>query len=129
MREFLDFEQPLKEIEAKLEDLELFGKGSSSKKETTLANLRKKREKIVKEIYGRLTPWQTVKVARHPNRPYTLDYINNVFTDFQEIHGDRYFADDPAIVTGFARRVGTQSSRSTGILECQGPKDIERLFG
>jgi len=101
--EFLEFEQPLKEIEAKIEDIELVGKGQ---KKRQLAELKKKREKLRSEIYQKLTPWQTVKVARHPNRPYTLDYIENVFSDFQELHGDRFYADDPAIVAGFARFMG-----------------------
>lgn len=115
--EFLEFEQPLKEIEAKIEDIELFGKGA---KKRQIAELKKKREKLRSEIYGKLTPWQTVKVARHPNRPYTLDYIENVFSDFQELHGDRFYADDPAIVAGFARFrgravcvIGHQKGRNT----------------
>jgi len=116
--EFLDFEQPLKEMEAKIEDLELFGKGA--KKKNGLTELKKKRERIRGELYGKLTPWQTVKVARHPNRPYAMDYIENVFTDFQELHGDRFYADDPAIVAGFARFegkavcvIGHQKGRNT----------------
>jgi acetyl-CoA carboxylase carboxyl transferase subunit alpha len=100
MKDPRDFERPILELEAKVENLQLFGEGKTREKE--LAALKKKLEKTRKEIFAKLTPWQVVQVARHPKRPYTLDYIQGLFTDFMELRGDRRFADDPAIVAGFA---------------------------
>ena len=101
MKDPREFERPIQDLEAQIENLTLFGEGKSRDKE--LAALRKKLEKTRKEVFAKLTPWQTVQVARHPKRPYTLDYMQALFTDWQELHGDRRYADDPAIVAGFAR--------------------------
>ncbi len=101
MKDPRDFERPIIELEAKIENLALFGEGEKRDKE--LAALRKKLEKLRRDTFSKLTPWQIVQVARHPRRPYALDYIEALFTDFIELHGDRGYADDPAIVAGFAR--------------------------
>lgn len=101
MKDPRDFERPILELEAQIENLLLFGEGKSKDKE--LAALRKKLDKLRRETFAKLTPWQVVQVARHPKRPYTTDYIQEVFTEFQELHGDRRYADDPAIIAGFAR--------------------------
>ncbi len=113
-----EFERPIQELEAQIENLSLFGEGKSREKE--LGALRKKLEKTRKEVFAKLTPWQTVQLARHPKRPYTQDYIQALFTDWQELHGDRRYADDPAIVSGFARFhgrpvcvIGHQKGRDT----------------
>jgi len=127
MKDPREFEKPIQELEAQIENLSLFGDEKSREKE--LAALRKKLEKARKEIFSKLTPWQTVQLARHPQRPYTLDYIQALFTDFTELHGDRHFADDPAIVAGFARFhgepvcvIGHQKGRDT-------KQKIHRNFG
>jgi acetyl-CoA carboxylase carboxyl transferase subunit alpha len=102
MRDYLEFEKPLREIEEKIEKLAAAGSGKSS----TLDEIRKLRMKLAQlehELYGRLTPWQRTQLARHPQRPSTLDYIGEIFRDFLELHGDRSFGDDRAIVGGFAR--------------------------
>ncbi len=95
-----DFEQPIIKLERRIEELSDFSRDESRKKE--IDKLKKKLETIRTEIYSKLTPWQKTLVARHPKRPYTMDYIRILFTDFVEIHGDRKFADDPAIVGGLA---------------------------
>jgi acetyl-CoA carboxylase carboxyl transferase subunit alpha len=117
---FLDFEQPLAELEAKIEELRFVQDDSAVDISTEIAQLQKKSQALTKEIYGRLTAWQIAQVARHPQRPYTLDYVNNLFTGFEELHGDRTFADDPAIVGGLARFngetcvvIGHQKGRDT----------------
>jgi len=99
----LDFERPLVELEKKIEELRAAGEkgGVNIKKE--IASLEARAAGLKKEIYAGLTPWQRYKVARHPRRPFTLDYIGTLFTDFTELHGDRAFGDDPALVAGFAR--------------------------
>ncbi len=103
---FLDFEQPIAELEAKIEELsEVQGEAALDISEE-IERLRKKSLTLTKEIYAKLTAWQISQVARHPQRPYTLDYIQRLTTDFQELHGDRAFADDPAIVGGLARFQG-----------------------
>lgn len=104
---YLDFEQPIAELEAKIEGLQAShddNAGLDISKELTA--LVKKNAKLSEDIYGNLTAWQISQLARHPQRPYTLDYIAGIFTDFQELHGDRAFADDPAIVGGLARFEG-----------------------
>lgn len=104
---YLDFEQPIAELEAKIESLRASHddhEGLDISKE--LAALEAKNKKLSDDIYGNLTAWQISQLARHPQRPYTLDYINALFTDFEELHGDRAFADDPAIVGGLARFEG-----------------------
>ncbi len=100
---FLDFEQPLAELEAKIDELRFVQNDSAVDISDEIAQLREKADQQIKDIYGKLTPWQIAQVARHPQRPYTLDYIGAIFTDFYELHGDRGFADDPAIVGGLAR--------------------------
>ncbi len=100
MKDPRGFEKPIQELEAKIESLELFGGGQKQKRE--LNTLRKKLKATREEIFEKLTPWQTVQVARHPERPYTLDYVEALFSGFLELHGDRRFGDDPAIVGGLA---------------------------
>lgn len=103
---YLDFEQPIAELEVKIEELQLVGSDNDLNIVDEIGKLREKNTKLTEKIFSSLTPWQTVKVARHPLRPYTLDYISRVFTDFQELHGDRHFADDAAIIGGMARLDG-----------------------
>ncbi|WP_101756619.1 acetyl-CoA carboxylase carboxyltransferase subunit alpha [Oceanicoccus sp. KOV_DT_Chl] len=103
---YLDFEQPIAELEVKIEELQLVGSDNDLNISEEINKLREKSTKLTEKIYSNLSPWETVKVARHPMRPYTLDYINRVFTDFEELHGDRAFADDRAIVGGLARLDG-----------------------
>lgn len=103
---YLDFEQPIAELEAKIEELQLVGNDNELNITEEIARLRDKSHKLTESIYSGLTPWQVVQVARHPQRPYTLDYINRAFTDFDELHGDRHFGDDHAIVGGTARLNG-----------------------
>ena len=100
---FLDFEQPIAELEAKIDELRHVQDGSALDINDEINRLQKKNQEMTKDIYGKLTAWQISQVARHPQRPYTLDYIQHIFTDFEELHGDRAFADDPAIVGGLAR--------------------------
>jgi acetyl-CoA carboxylase carboxyl transferase subunit alpha len=100
---FLDFEQPIAELEGKIEELRYVQTESAVDISEEIDQLAKKSQQLTKEIYGVLTPWQITKIARHQERPYTLDYIQEVFTDFIELHGDRHFADDLSIVGGMAR--------------------------
>jgi acetyl-CoA carboxylase carboxyl transferase subunit alpha len=100
---FLEFEQPIAELEAKIEELRYVQDDSALDISEEISRLQKKSNTLTKEIYGKLHPWQISQVARHPQRPYTLDYIHNIFSDFQELHGDRHFADDASIVGGLAR--------------------------
>ena len=100
---FLEFEQPIAELEAKIEELRYVQDDSALDISEEINRLQKKSNSLTKEIYGRLNSWQISQVARHPQRPYTLDYIHNIFTDFQELHGDRTFADDASMVGGLAR--------------------------
>jgi len=117
---FLDFEQPIAELEAKIEELRFVQDDSALDISEEISRLQKKSQALSKEIYGKLTSWQIAQVARHPQRPYTLDYLNGIFTGFEELHGDRSFADDPAIVGGLARFngetvmvIGHQKGRDT----------------
>ncbi|MBL8383884.1 MAG: acetyl-CoA carboxylase carboxyltransferase subunit alpha [Burkholderiales bacterium] len=100
---FLEFEQPLAELEEKIEELRFVQDDSAVDISEEIERLKKKSQALIKEIYAKLSPWQVAQVARHPRRPYTLDYVEAIFTDFEELHGDRAFADDPAIVGGMAR--------------------------
>ena len=102
-RTFLDFEQPIAELENKIEELRYVQTESAVDISEEIDQLDKKSLQLTKDIYGDLTPWQITKIARHPERPYTLDYIRDCFTDFVEMHGDRHFADDQSIVGGLAR--------------------------
>ena len=103
---YLDFEQPIAELEAKIEELQLVGNDNDLNISEEVSKLRGKSKKLTASIYKNLTSWQIVQVARHPQRPYALDYINRIFTDFEELHGDRHFGDDNAIVGGLARLEG-----------------------
>jgi len=104
---FLEFEQPLAELEAKIEELRYVQADSAVDISEEINRLQQKSQGLAKEIYAKLTPWQVALVARHPQRPYTLDYVREIFTDFHELHGDRMFADDQAIVGGLARLNGS----------------------
>ncbi len=117
---FLDFEQPIAELEAKIEELRFVQDDSAVDISEEISRLSKKSLQLTKDIYAKLTPWQIAHVARHPQRPYTLDYVANIFTDFEELHGDRAYADDAAIVGGLARLngqsvmiIGHQKGRDT----------------
>ncbi len=124
---FLEFEQPIAELEAKIESLlEVSGEKEGEDEATTvdltpeITRLRKKSAALTKDIYAKLNAWQVSQVARHPQRPYTLDYIRALFTDFEELHGDRAFADDAAMICGLARFhgepvvvIGHQKGRDT----------------
>ena len=100
---FLDFEQPIAELETKIEELRYVQTESAVDISEEIEQLGKKSQQLTKDIYSQLTPWQITKIARHAERPYTMDYIKEIFTDFVELHGDRHFADDLSIVGGLAR--------------------------
>ena len=117
---FLDFEQPIGELEAKIESLRYAQDDSAVDISEEIGRLDSKSQSLTKDIYAKLTPWQIAQVARHPQRPYTLDYVAQMMTDFQELHGDRNYADDRAIVGGLARFngqsvmvIGHQKGRDT----------------
>jgi len=103
---YLDFEQSIADLEAKIEALRAAGSDRDLNLGEEINRLRAKSRKLTESIFTNLTPWQISQLARHPLRPYTLDYLGRVFTDFEELHGDRAFADDPAIVAGLARLEG-----------------------
>ena len=103
---YLDFEQPIAELEVKIEELQLVGSDADINISEEIETLRGKSTKLTEKIYSNLSAWDIVKVARHPQRPYSLDYIPRIFTEFDELHGDRHFADDNAIVGGMARLEG-----------------------
>ena len=126
---FLDFEQPIAELETKIEELRYVQDDSALDISEEIARLQRRSQTLTREIYGKLTAWQIAQVARHPQRPYTLDYASGIFTGFEELHGDRAFADDAAIVGGLARFngepcmiVGHQKGRDT-------KEKIHRNFG
>jgi acetyl-CoA carboxylase carboxyl transferase subunit alpha len=142
-KQILDFEKPIAELEKKISDMKDFASGNNLKLDGEINSLQEKMEKLRSEIYAKLTRWQKVQLARHPRRPYTLDYIELMTTDFIEIHGDRYFADDKAMVGGFARIdgkpvliVGQQKGRDTkqklfrnfGMANPEGYRKALRLF-
>ena len=117
---FLDFEQPIADLENKIEELRFVQDDTAVDISVEISHLEKKSQELTKGIYAKLSPWQISQVARHPQRPYTLDYIRDIFTDFEELHGDRAFADDMAIVGGLARFngqsvmvIGHQKGRDT----------------
>ena len=117
---FLDFESPIAELEDKIEQLRYVQDDSALDISDEISRLAKKSEALTKDVYAKLSPWQISQVSRHPQRPYTLDYIEHLFTDFEELHGDRSFADDKAIVAGLARFngqsvmvIGHQKGRDT----------------
>ncbi|MDR3087930.1 MAG: acetyl-CoA carboxylase carboxyltransferase subunit alpha [Azoarcus sp.] len=127
---FLDFEQPIAELEEKIEQLRSFVQDDSAKNILEeISRLEDKMQALTRDLYAKLTPWQIAQVARHPQRPYTLDYIQHIFTDFVELHGDRAYSDDIAIVGGLARFnghgcvvIGHQKGRDT-------KEKIARNFG
>lgn len=100
---FLSFEQPIAELETKIEELRFVQEDSAVDISEEIDRLSQKSQQLTKDIYGKLTPWQVSQIARHPQRPYTLDYVSEIFTDFHELHGDRSYADDQSIVGGLAR--------------------------
>jgi len=126
---FLEFEQPIAELEAKIEELRMVGDDNEINIQDEIARLESKSQALMESIFTDLKPWQIAQLARHPQRPYTLDYVHRVFDDFQELHGDRAFADDSAIVGGVARLegrpvmlIGHQKGRDT-------KEKIHRNFG
>ncbi|MDO9320539.1 MAG: acetyl-CoA carboxylase carboxyltransferase subunit alpha, partial [Pseudomonas sp.] len=100
---FLDFEQPIADLQAKIEGLRLVGNDNALNIGDEIARLQDKSQTLTETIFSNLTSWQIARLARHPQRPYTLDYIGHIFSEFDELHGDRHFSDDPAIVGGIAR--------------------------
>jgi acetyl-CoA carboxylase carboxyl transferase subunit alpha len=126
---FLEFEQPIAELEARIEELRSVHNGSAHDISDEIERLHQKNQTMTQDIYAKLTAWQISQVARHPQRPYTLDYIKGLFTDFDELHGDRAFADDAAIIGGMARFEG----RSVMVIGHQKGRDVKerqhRNFG
>lgn len=125
----LDFEKPVVELERKIEELKKFSSGEKMDLSAEIKKLEDKLEAVKKEIFENLTPWQRIQIARHPKRPYTLDYISMIMTDFVELHGDRVFGDDKSIIAGFAKMdgskicvIGHQKGRDT-------KENLERNFG
>jgi acetyl-CoA carboxylase carboxyl transferase subunit alpha len=117
---FLDFEQPIAELQTKIDELRYVHEDSAVDISDEINRLQRKSQQLAKEIYSKLSAWQIAQVARHPQRPYTLDYVNGIFGEFRELHGDRTYADDPAIVGGLARFngqpcmvIGHQKGRDT----------------
>ena len=117
---FLDFEQPIAELEAKIEELRYVGNDQELDINAEIERLQKRSRELTKSIFARLSAWQVAQIARHPQRPYTLDYIERIFTDFEELHGERHGADDAAIICGIGRLeagavaiIGHQKGRDT----------------
>ena len=126
---FLEFEQPIAELETRIEELRYVQDDSAVDISEEIQRLTKRSQTLTKDIYGKLSPWQVAQVARHPQRPYTLDYVQALFTQFEELHGDRMFSDDASIVGGLARFngqacmiIGHQKGRDT-------KEKIARNFG
>ncbi len=141
---FLDFEQPIAELEAKIEELRFVQDDSAVDISEEIDRLSKKSQQLTKDLYAHLSPWQVSQIARHAQRPYTLDYVNELFTDFHELHGDRVYADDQSIVGGLARFngqaclvLGHQKGRDTkeraarnfGMSRPEGYRKAKRLMG
>lgn len=126
---FLDFEQPIAELEAKIEELRLVGHDSEINIGEEIERLQAKSRELTESIFSRLTAWQIAQLARHPQRGYTLDYLKGILTDFTELHGDRAFADDAAIIAGLGRLAG----RPVAIIGHQKGRDtkekLRRNFG
>ncbi|MDR2213776.1 MAG: acetyl-CoA carboxylase carboxyltransferase subunit alpha [Pseudomonadales bacterium] len=127
--DFLDFEQPIADLEVKINELRLVGADNRLNIGDEITKLQDKSRKLTEKIFGSLTPWQISQLARHPLRPYTEDYLRYIFTEFDELHGDRYFADDPALIGGVAYLertpvmvIGHQKGRSTS-------EKVRRNFG
>jgi len=140
---FLDFEQPIAELEAKIDELRYVGDDSEININEEVARLKDKSESLTKSIFAKLSPWQVARVARHESRPYTQDYLDLISPDFQELHGDRMYADDPAIVGGIGRLdgravmfIGHQKGRDTkervrrnyGMPKPEGYRKAQRLM-
>jgi acetyl-CoA carboxylase carboxyl transferase subunit alpha len=122
---FLDFEHPIAELEAKIEELRYVGDDSDININDEINRLKKRSRELTESIFSSLTAWQVSQISRHPQRPYTRDYVERIFTDFNELHGDRSFADDPAIITGIARFEGLP----VAIIGHQKGRDIkERIY-
>ena len=126
---YLEFEQPIVELDEKIDELQNVTEGGDINIEEAIKSLCSERKGMIERIFSDLTAWQISQMSRHPQRPYTLDYVNHMFTDFQELHGDRSFADDPAVVGGIARLdgmpvmiIGHQKGRDT-------KENIRRNFG
>ncbi|PKM31178.1 MAG: acetyl-CoA carboxylase carboxyl transferase subunit alpha [Gammaproteobacteria bacterium HGW-Gammaproteobacteria-11] len=128
-QKYLEFEQPIADLQAKIEELRLVGSDNSLNITDEIARLQDKSKSLTESIFGNLSSWQIAQMSRHPQRPYTLDYISQIFTDFEELHGDRHFADDAAIVGGIARLDG----RPVMIIGHQKGRDVKekvrRNFG
>ena len=126
---FLEFEQPIAELESKIEELRYVQDDSAVDISEEIARLQKKSSTLTREIYSKLSAWQISQVARHPQRPYSLDYFQNIFTDFEELQGDRAFAEDPSIIGGLAR-FGSQTVMVIGHQKGRDTKDkLYRNFG
>jgi acetyl-CoA carboxylase carboxyl transferase subunit alpha len=126
---FLDYEQPIAELEAKIDELRYMSNDSDLNITEEIQKLKEKSESLTKSIFSSLTPWQVTQMARHPQRPYTLDYIKHIITDFEELHGDRAYADDTALVTG----IGRLNGRPVAVIGHQKGRDtkekVARNFG
>ncbi len=142
-RQHLEFEKPIVELEKKISDMRDFSLGENLELSSEITSLEEKLEKLRKDIYSNLTRWEKVQISRHPKRPYSLDYINLMTTEFIEIHGDRFYSDDKAMIGGFARIDGKpvmmicqQKGRSTkeklyrnfGMMHPEGYRKAMRLF-
>jgi acetyl-CoA carboxylase carboxyl transferase subunit alpha len=132
---FLNFEQPIAELDSKIEELRFVQDDSAVDISEEIDRLAKKSQQLTKDIYAKLTPWQVSQIARHPQRPYTMDYVNEIFTDFHELHGDRTFADDQSIIGGLARFngqacmvIGHQKGRNFGMPKPEGYRKAMRLM-
>jgi acetyl-CoA carboxylase carboxyl transferase subunit alpha len=126
---FLDYEQPIAELEAKIDELRYMSNDSDLNITEEIQKLKEKSASLTKSIFASLTPWQVTQMARHPQRPYTLDYIKHIITDFEELHGDRTYADDAALVTG----IGRLNGRPVAVIGHQKGRDtkekVARNFG